>query len=378
MSKFQYYTTESLIRFFIEQGKEGDCWDFKQEWHENINDLIKDIICFANTVHDEDCYIIFGVSDSLEFTGMKKTRRKQADIIDAISNLVFAGDIYPKIDVKTLKMDGVELDVLTIFNVENTPVYLKRKYGGMCPGCIYTRIGDRNTPDNGNADMTDIELLWKKRLGLTKPLLEYIYDRLHNKTEWSASDTGYYNVYRPEYTIEILENDDDLVAEFYAYAMPNSCTSYKDLNIKYQTAILDSYQIAVLDGGRLTIPTPEWGFVCHNNYGVNPMYSYKYYVCGSKRHRLFRFLHDPQNGDHRFALAHLQNVVLFYYSEEERLAFETYIEANPDILSTSVQTETRYDYIHAENEPTTTLYRERLKVGLSMNKLLKEWRKKQQ
>lgn len=378
MSKFQYYTTESLIRFFIEQGKEGDCWDFKQEWHENINDLIKDIICFANTVHDEDCYIIFGVSDSLEFTGMKKTRRKQADIIDAISNLVFAGDIYPKIDVKTLKMDGVELDVLTIFNVENTPVYLKRKCGTMYQGCIYTRIGDRNTPDNGNADIADIELLWKKRLGLTKPPLEFIYDHLQNKTEWSDSDIGYYNVYKPEYTIEILEDDNNLVAEFYAYAMPDYSTFYKELNIKYQTTILDSYQIVVLDGGKLTIPTPEWGFVCHNNYGINPKYSYKYYVRGSKRHRLFRFLYDPQDGDHRFALAHLQNVVLFYYSEEERLAFETYIEANPDILSTSVQTETRYDYIHAGNEPTTTLYRERLKVGLSMNKLLKAWRKKQQ
>lgn len=61
MSKFQYYSTDSLVRFFLEQGKEGDCWDFKQEWHENIKYLIKDIICFANTVHDENCYLIFGV-----------------------------------------------------------------------------------------------------------------------------------------------------------------------------------------------------------------------------------------------------------------------------------------------------------------------------
>ena len=44
MSKFQYYSMDSLIRFFLEQGKEGDCWDFKQEWHENIADLIKDIV----------------------------------------------------------------------------------------------------------------------------------------------------------------------------------------------------------------------------------------------------------------------------------------------------------------------------------------------
>ena len=153
MSRFQYYTMKNLIRFFLEQGKEGDCWDFKQEWHENIADLIKDIICFANTVHDENCYLIFGVSDDLSVTGMKKARRKQADIIDTISTLTFAGDAYPAIDVKTVVYDDVELDVLTVYNVESTPIYLKRQYGSMRPGCIYTRVGDKNTPDNGNASI---------------------------------------------------------------------------------------------------------------------------------------------------------------------------------------------------------------------------------
>ena len=108
MSRFQYYTMKNLIRFFLEQGKEGDCWDFKQEWHENIADLIKDIICFANTVHDENCYLIFGVSDDLSVTGMKKARRKQADIIDTISTLTFAGDAYPAIDIKTVVCNGVQ------------------------------------------------------------------------------------------------------------------------------------------------------------------------------------------------------------------------------------------------------------------------------
>ena len=54
MSKFQYYTVEQMVRFFLSQGKEGEFWDFKLEWHEKIEDLIKDIICFANTVHDEN------------------------------------------------------------------------------------------------------------------------------------------------------------------------------------------------------------------------------------------------------------------------------------------------------------------------------------
>ena len=374
MSKFQYYSTDSLIRFFLDQGKEGDCWDFKQEWHEDIADLLKDIICFANTVHDEHCYLIFGVADSLAITGMNKQRRKQADIIDSISNLVFAGDIYPQIEVKTIHFEGTELDVLTVFNVEKTPVFLKKQYGQMRPGCIYTRIGDKNTPDNGNADVTDIENLWRKRLGLTKPPLEYIYDRLHSKSEWTTSDNGYYNVYRPEYTIEIFPNGDDLDAEFYAYAMPNSHTSYEELNIKYQTTILDSYQIIVLDGGRLQIPTPIWGYVCHDEYGLHHKYSYKYYICGNKRYRLLRFLYDPQNSDHSYAFVHLQEVVLFYYSDEERLAFETYIEENQSILSSKISEISRFDHIKTDSERKTKIYQERLKTGVAMNGLLKAWR----
>ena len=90
MSKFQFYSTEALIRYFMAQGKEGECWDFKQEWHENTADLLKDIICFANTVHDENCYIIFGISDDLTVTGMKKPRRKLADIIDKLTQIVLS------------------------------------------------------------------------------------------------------------------------------------------------------------------------------------------------------------------------------------------------------------------------------------------------
>lgn len=105
-----------LVPFFLSQGKEGEFWDFKQEWHKNIEDLIKDIICFANTVHDENCYLIFGIADDLSVTGMNEMRRKQADILDAISSLVFAGDNLPTISVETVDCEGSELDVLIIYN----------------------------------------------------------------------------------------------------------------------------------------------------------------------------------------------------------------------------------------------------------------------
>lgn len=375
VSKFQHYTMVSLISSFLEQGKEGDCWDFKQEWHENPADLIKDIVCFANTVHDKNCYLIFGISDDLAVTGMKKARRKQADIIDAISNLAFAGDVYPTIEVQTVVYDSVELDMLTIFNVENTPIYLKKQYGSMRPGCIYTRVGDKNTPDNGNADIQDIEHLWKKRLGLTKPPIEYIYDRLLNKSEWTASDDGYYNVYKPEYTIEISSCEDDLDAEFYAYAMPNSHTSYDELNIKYQTTCLDSYQIVVLDGGRLQVPTPSWSYICHDKYGLQPKYDYKYYVKGSRLDRIRNFLYDPQNSDHRYAFIFFQEIVVFYSSEKERLAFEAYLESHQSMASDKISGITRYDHIDTGFDQKTELYKRRLRTGWALNKILEEWRK---
>lgn len=378
MSKFQYYTIDSLIRFFIEQGKEGDCWDFKQEWHENIGDLIKDIVCFANTVHDENCYLIFGVSDELEIVGMHKTRRKQADILDAISNLTFAGDIYPQIEVKTIEYEGKELDVLIIANVEKTPIFLKKPYGKMNAGCIYTRIGDKNTPDNSNAEINDIENLWKKRLGLTKTPLEYIFDRLANKAEWTESYNVFYNVYRPEYTIAITPNEDDLDAEFYAYAMCNHNTSYEDLSIQFQHTVLKSYQIVVLDGGHLCIPVPKWGYLCHDPYGIHHTYCYKYYIAGSKDLKLLRFLYDPQNGDHRYAFVNFQEVVVFYHSEEERLAFETYIEENQELLKNEINQINRFDHIKTEKENKTNECIKRLNTGYAINAMLKKWRENKQ
>ena len=375
MSMFQYYSTKQLVKFFLEQGKEGECWDFKQEWHDEISTLLKDIICFANTVHDENCYIIFGISDDLQIKGMKKTRRKQSDIIEAISNLYFAGDNYPKISVETIIIDGVEVDILIIYNTDITPIYLKKQFGKMREGCIYLRIKDKNTPDNSNADISDIENLWRKRLGLTKAPLDYIYDRMHNRLEWKENEDSFYNIFKPEYTIEIVSEDDDREAEeFYSYAMTNESTSFEMLNIKYQHTILDRYQIAVLDSGRLRIPVPQWGFICNDEYGMNKKYSYKYYVLGSKRYRVLNFLYNPNNSDERYAFDDLKDVVLFYQTDEERIAFEVYLEGHQEMVKSQLETIDRYDYIYAGNDNKTSVYKERLRVGVVLNKLLCDWR----
>lgn len=339
MSKFQYYSTKQLVKFFLEQGKEGECWDFKQEWHDEMSNLIKDIICLANTVHDENCYIIFGISDDLRIVGMQKLRRKQADIIDAISNLYFADDNYPKISVEAIKYNGIELDVLIINDTDKTPIFLKKQYGKMREGCIYLRIGDKNTPDNSNADICDIENLWRKRLGLTKAPLDYIYDRMENKLEWTDKENSFYNIFKPEYTIEIVSEEDDREKdEFYSFAMTNESTSFKILNIKYQQTILESFQVVVLDSGRLQMPVPEWEFICHDGYGAHKKYSYKFYVLESNRYRVLAFLYDQENSDEQYAFDNLKDVVLFYQSDGERVAFEAYTEEHQELVDNQLKT----------------------------------------
>lgn len=366
-----------LIPFFLSQGKEGEFWDFKQEWHKNIEDLIKDIICFSNTVHDENCYLIFGVADDLSVTGMREARRKQADVIDAISNLVFAGDNLPSISVDTVDYDGTELDVLVIYDILKTPIFLKKPYGKMKQGCIYARVGDRNTPDNGNAEIGVIENLWRKRLGLTKTPLEYIFDALDNKLEWAISEAGYYNIYKPEYTIERVEEDDYEIGrgsdEFYSYAQTNESTSYYMLDVKANGTTLERFQIVNLDSGRLSVPVPEWGYIHFDQYHQDVI-GYKYYVRDSHTERLMRFMFDPQNGDQRWAFGNLEKITLFFESDSERHAFEEYVDYNKTDLKRRVDESDAFDYISTENETKTKGYKTSLRTAIVLKEMLEKFR----
>lgn len=367
---------EDRINYFLAKGREGEFWDFKQEWHERIDELIKDIICFANTVHDEDCCLVFGVADDGTIPGMKKDRRKQADILDNLSQLMFAGDILPQISVETLDYNGVTLDVLVIYNTDKTPIYLKQKYGKMNQGCIYARVGDRNTPDNGNAEVEVIENLWRKRLGLTKPPLDYIFDALDNKLDWANNENGYYHIYKPEYTIEREEEEFDGRGsdEFYSYAQANESTSYYMLNIKAKGTTIDSYQIVCLDSGRLCVPVSEWGYI-HFSHGTYDLIGYKYYVRGSHRELLMRFMYDPENGDQRYAFHNWEAVTLFFDSEAEKNAFQDYIEYEIGEVKQRIEASDEYDYIETGNELKTAGYKRSLRCALVLKEMLEEFRR---
>lgn len=376
--KYSKMPLPQLIEFFISQGREGEFWDFKQEWHKNTPDLMKDIICFANTVHDENCFLIFGIGDDLSLTGMNEARKKQADILDALSKLDFAGDNKPEISVETINYQGVEVDVLTVHDTIRTPIYLSKTYGKMKQGCIYARVGDRNTPDDGNAEIGVIENLWRKRFGLTQTPLKIIFDALGNKSEWQETENGYYNIYMPEYTIERMDEDDIDIGrgadEFYSYTQTNESTSYYMMDIKAKGTSLESHQIVVLDSGRLSIPVPEWEFISLDQYHRDVI-RYKYYIKGSHIEQLMQFMYDPHNSDERWAFEKFEEVILFFDSENEKNSFEEYVKCNKVDLKNRIDGSDEYDYIVTDNEEKTKEYKRSLHASIVLKEMLKEFRK---
>lgn len=376
MGRYSNLELTDLVKLCISRGHEGDFWDFKQEWHKDIPALIKDIICFVNTVHSENCYLIFGISDDCRVVGMKQSRYELANIIDALSKLEFATIDVPEITLDTIVLDGIEVDVLTILNTDNTPIYLRKPYGKMHPGCIYLRKGDRNTPDNSNALFGDIEMLWKKRFRLTKPPLEYIKNHLNNPLEWNETQDCYYNIFRPEYVLEHVydESDRDLRAEFYAYAMTNEHVVYSSMVVKCSGTIVDNYQIVALDGGRYTTPTPEWGFLGKRLTENGPEFSYKYFLKDSFRYSLHSFMYHEENGEERYAHDDLMDIVLLFDSVDEKNEFERYVEYHIQNLRDRVDAQNEYSYVRADSEAETRFIIHRLRTARVLQSILKEYR----
>lgn len=368
---------QRIVSELIQTHRKGEYWDFKQEWHERLSDLLKDIICFANTVHDKDCYLIFGVDEHGNVSGMKNGRRKLVEIVDALSKLPLAGDCQPEITIDTVTIQEKEMDVLTIFDTEETPFFLKEDRFGMLAGHIYTRCGDDNTPDTSNAHFSEIEKLWKKRFGLLKTPLDTIYDRLAMPTEWERKNDTYYDMLKPEYQLKLVRDEDPAFPEFYTYAVIDSQATYMNLYLRCHKTTLEKFQIVSMEGGRYLMPVPEWGYVGDGPFQITQKYEYKYFIEGSEAYKIFQFFLAREDEKGWSVYHRLMEVVLLYHSEKERQRFEDYITSHQGLLEQRYAREERFDAVCAANKFDTQICRNRLRIGLCLNEMLKEFRRNQ-
>lgn len=372
----------------IDKKSEGDYWDYKQEWHSDNGKLLHDILCFANTVHNEDCYIIIGVADNGEIIGLSEdspNRKNQENMLTLLHSTVFAGDLTPSISLETIKIRDKEVDILTIHNSFNVPYYLKfvsKKSNGLQFGYIYSRNGDRNTPISENSSMSQIELLWKKRLGLLNPPLQQIVSRLKNKIEWEQVEDTYYNIYNPDFKLVKESDMEDRRHDnrpFYAYNQYNESTSFSTLKILCKETVLKQFEIVVLDSGRYSTPAPEWGFIHDPIHRTQSLFSYRYMLKDSIDFAIQQFLYDEENHEQEAAKGRLDEVVLYFDTKEEQELFHQTIESAPEIVNQYIEDAKLGSYpISSNNKLEIKDATNKLITSFAFNRFLYDYRRRQQ
>lgn len=250
----------------IETRKEGDYWDFKSEPHEKTGDLIKDIICLANTPrHTGDRYIIYGVDNTGSVVGLQSdARRTQADIVNTLSNAGFAGGVYPDIYLQQIGLEGHRLEVLVIKERPEKPYYLQKKYEKdgvrLYAGTVYARVRDSNTPSDQVASAHDIDRMWRQRFGLDQTPLQRVQKYLQDRDGWTeTSENVWYYSQFPEFTISPTEEEVWPVeaGENWVRAAINPSAFVCPLRICFHQTVLTQIECIYYDEMRAITPSPE-------------------------------------------------------------------------------------------------------------------------
>jgi len=384
-----------LVEKLISTAREDDWWDFKECYHRDNATLLHDIICLANNRANRDAYLIFGVRDkTFEIIGIEDdpNRKNQQCVVDFLSSKKFAGQIRPRVEVRTITLGNHELDIFIVKNSTDVPYYLvesytDKRYRPVPPkrgktvyaAHIYTRVMDNNTPIDKSADIRDVEYLWKKRFGLLQTPLEQIKIFLQKPDDWEEEGPRYYHKQFPQYTISIEYEENSTLQkanqEFYHYLQMDTSTQYGILKIYHYSTQLFSCQVTALDGHRMIAPCPQWGYIGHKSNGEYKI-SFKYYVRTGLEYSLLRFLETKlgsQNGQEaQSATQRLMEVVLLFENEDEAEEFIDYVGCHLDAYDKLVSSQKAH-YIDTPSKCVAEIASKQILGSYSLKMLQKEW-----
>ena len=342
-----------IIGDLVATRKEGDHWDFKREPHDKIGDLIKDIICLANSPrHTGDRYIIYGVDDTGTVVGLQPDAgRTQADIVSKLLDVGFADGVYPDIHLEQIELQDKRLEVLVIKDHPEKPYYLQKgycKYGfRLNPGTVYSRVRDSNTPSDQVASSHDIERMWRERFGLDQTPFQRVQNYLLDRDSWiETSENIWFYSQCPEFTISPTEEEAWPVkaGENWVRAALNPSAFVRPFRICFHQTVLAEVVCILYDEMRARTPAPRsthvdytkdlWFFsLCADTLE----FRFLQFLTGTERDQL---LQDGLSGGRS------PNVpVILFRSDEERQAFKEELERNP------VTVEGRHDTVFAQNDP---------------------------
>ena len=366
-----------IIQDLIATGKEGDHWDFKREPHAKAGDLIKDIICLANSPrHDGDRYIIYGVDDTGSVVGLQSaTHRTQANIVNTLSNVGFAGGVYPDIYLQKVCLQGQRLEVVVIKDRPEKPYYLHKRYHKddvrLNPGTVYARVRDSNTSSDQVATSHDIERMWRQRFGLDLTPFQRVQNYLLDWDGWtSTSEYNWYYSQFPEFTISPTEEETRPVqaGENWVRDAIDPSAFVRPFQICFHQTMLAEVVCILYDGAQAITPAPRltrfdyaedlWFFSLSAD---TPEFLFLQFLTETEGEQLL------QNG---LSGGRKPNApVILFRSGEERQSFKEELEHNP------VTVEARHDVVFRQNDPMITEHdRKIIAFSKAVIERFSEWR----
>lgn len=322
---------DKIIELICSQ-REGEYWDFKEEPHANNAMLLHDILSMSNSLCKGERYLIFGVTDLANgckikgLTPSQINRKSQADYIDFIRGQKFAGDYRPVVELKTIEIDGFEIDVLIIFDLPYKPYYITAPYRyrdkEVRANHIYLRNYDTNTPSDKSADIHLIEKMWYQRFGLDLTPLEKMKQYLNNPEYWTKdignNDIAFHNNF-PEYTIDLSEVEE--FWEVYSYFFTNEKSFLGTAKFKYHQTELFKLEYMYCDEMRITLPVPQTEYMCIDNEDNWYYYYEKTSIVGL-------FLYFLTDGSYNLLSRGTGAPFLLFRDEEARNNFNKYLLEN--------------------------------------------------
>ena len=262
-------TLAQIVRDLMGRRSEGIYWDFKLKHHTNNGDLIHDVLCLANAEHDGPRFLVFGVEDggasirSIEGDGGRLT---QADIAGLFRDNAgkFFQSRFPTLHLRTIEIDGKQVDLLIVEDEPKKPYYLVKKIEKVRAHHIYTRVCDTNTPVTDAAQPHEIERMWRERFGLDAPALARAKRYLAEPTVWTESEeNGYvcchHDVF-PEFTLRAASAEDWLGSSQEwtrgEIRTDNNHAGWYELRC-HQTLLRRIHYVS-FDDGKKSMVAPDW------------------------------------------------------------------------------------------------------------------------
>lgn len=322
--------------FKLIETREDERHDFKEKWYssdENNSkraEMLKDIFSFVNTTHDEDCYLIFGVTDDTrEVVGIEnnENRYNTQQITDWLNTLPIEPEV-PRVRVKTLSIKDHKVDVMIIKNADRVPVFLRSGKKGkgfgnhpIGPGQVFTRKEDTNTPISGTADYNQLTELFKKHLGLNLPIEKRFEKVLQDWKNWNyyehSDGVGIQYSLDPDFRVVFVDRDADAKAESFSLSQMRVDVSWKVAQLKYRTDIIKEINVVNLDGARFKAVVPDIGSIS-NSYGKDLFYDcYKVDSLKFKLEELINHMGSAISPDYGSLNNFMESIVLYKDNEHE-------------------------------------------------------------